>query len=218
MSLKFHRSYPCASCDACFRTNTDLADHVYTEHENNLDMTIPEDVECGEEETCNACPFYEQSIVTDLKNHLKGHDIVNWRCSVCNEKFQTSEELEDHQKRLHDSFEKSFSFLTRNMGDVSQVSSTITEYEIPLLESTSRNVIDDIIEQQEEEVVSVDTIEHQEDEVVINDKIEHWENENSSRKRKLTEEILSVKFIGKLSKNDMISNIISKKRKKCNKW
>ena len=99
--------HPCASCDACFRTNTDLADHVYTEHENNLDMTIPEDVECGEEETCNACPLCEQSIVTDLQNHLKGHDVVNWRCSVCNEKFQTSEELEDHQKRLHDSFEKS---------------------------------------------------------------------------------------------------------------
>ena len=46
----------------------------------------------------------------------------------------------------------------------------------------------------EDEVVSIDIIEHRKDEVV----------ENSSRKRKFTDEISSVKFIGKLSKNNMI--------------
>ena len=58
--------YPCASCDEFFRTTTDLADHVYTEHENNLDMTIPEDVEYGEDDTSNVCPLCEQSFVTYL--------------------------------------------------------------------------------------------------------------------------------------------------------
>ena len=93
-----------------------------------------------------------------------------------------------------DSFDKSFLFLARNMGDVSKVSSTINEQEVPLLESTTQNVIDDVIEQVDEVV------------------------ENNSRKRKFMDEILSVKFIGKLSKDNMISNIITKKRRKCNKW
>ena len=203
--LEFHTKdheesrHPCASCDEYFRTTTDLADHVYTDYENDLDMTIPEDVEYGEDETPNVCPLCEQSFVTylDLQNHMKGHEtITTWTCSVCNEKFKTCEEAEEHQKNLHDdSFEKSFSFLARNMGDVSEISSTINEQEMPLLESTAQNVIDDIIE-------------HQEDVIV----------ENSSRKRKFSDEILSVKFIGKLSKDNMISNIITKKRKKCNKW
>ena len=62
------------------------------------------------------------------------------------------------------------------MGDVSEVSSTTNEHEIPLLESTSQNVNDGIID-------------HQGDEVV----------ENSSRKRKFIDD-LSFKFIGKISK------------------
>ena len=33
--------YPCTSCDEYFRTSTDLTDHIYTDHENNLDITIP---------------------------------------------------------------------------------------------------------------------------------------------------------------------------------
>ena len=188
--------YPCASCDECFGTTTDLADHVYSEHENNLDMTIPEDVEY---ETSNVCPLCEQSFVTylDLQNHIEGHETVTtWTCSVCDEIFKTSEEVEEHQRNLHDdTFENSFSFLARNMGDISKVSSTINEQEVPLLESTGQNVIDDVIE-------------HQEDQVV----------ENSSRKRKFIDEILSVKFVGKLSKDNIISNIITKKRRKCNKW
>ena len=79
----------------------------------------------------------EQSFVTylDQQNHLKGHEnIINWRCSVSNEKFQTREEVEVHQRNLHDSLEKSFSLLARNMGNVSEVSSTINKREIPLLE------------------------------------------------------------------------------------
>ena len=116
--------YPCASWDEYFRTSTYLTDHVYTDHENNLDMTIPEDAEGG-----------EQSFVTDLdlQNHLKGHEtIITWICSVCDEKFQTREEVGDHQRHLHDdSFEKLFSFLARNMGDVFEVSSTVNDHEIP---------------------------------------------------------------------------------------
>ena len=77
-------------------------------------MTIPEDGEGG-----------EQSFVTDIdqQNHLKG-----------NEKFHTREEVGDHQRHLHDdSFEKFFSFLARNMGDVFEVSSTVNDHEIPQL-------------------------------------------------------------------------------------
>ena len=101
----------------------------------------------------------------------KGHETsITWICSVCNEKFQTREEVGDHQRQRHDdSFEKFFSFLARNMGDVFEVSSTVNDHEIPQLESRSQNLNDDIIE-------------HQEDEV----------GENSSRKRKCIDEILSV--------------------------
>ena len=74
------------------------------------------------------------------------------------------------------------------MGDVVEVSSTVNDHEIPQLESRSQNLNDDIIEHHEDEVGG-----------------------NSSRKRKCVDEILSVKFIEKLLKDDMISNIITKK-------
>ena len=89
------------------------------------------------------------------------------------------------------------------MGDVSQVSSTINEQEIPILESTAKNVDQENFAHDDVEIVEQDTMK------VV---------ETSSRKRKRFDEILSVKFIGKLSKENMISNIISKKRRKCNKW
>ena len=88
------------------------------------------------------------------------------------------------------------------MGDISQVSATINEQEIPILESTAKNVDQDNFAHDDLEIVE-DTMK------VV---------ETSSRKRKHFDEILSVKFIGKLSKENMISNIIGKKRRKCNKW
>ena len=54
------------------------------------------------------------------QKHMKGHEtIITWTCFVCNEKFLTSEEVEENQRNSRDdSFEKSFSFLARNLGNM----------------------------------------------------------------------------------------------------
>ena len=175
--------------------------HIYKEHEPHF----PEGVDYLEEGILHECPFCEQIFLTDddFRTHLADHEsVMIWECALCNENFGTRIELEEHHTNLHNSFENS-SYLARNMGDFSQVSSTINEQEIPILESTAKSVDQENFAHDDVEIVEEDTMK------VV---------ETSSRKRKHFDEILSVKFIGKLSKENMISNIISKKRRKCNKW
>ena len=83
------------------------------------------------------------------------------------------------------------------MGDVSHINSTIGQFEIPLLESTSENDVN----------CTNNISENQEDNITID-----------SRKRKLAEEPLKVSFIGRLCKESMMYNVPSKRRRKCNKW
>ena len=83
------------------------------------------------------------------------------------------------------------------MGDVSHNNSTIGSFEIPLLESTSENDVN----------CTNEVSQNQEDNTTMN-----------SRKRIFFDEPLKVPFIGRLCKENMIHNIPSKRRRKCNKW
>ena len=102
---------------------------------------------------------------------------------IVRKKITTYEELTDHvcntnmQQRFN--VENSFSFLTRNMRDASHIDSTIGQFEIPLLESTSELDVN----------CTSEVSENQEDNTTIN-----------SRKRKLSNEPLKVSFIGRLCK------------------
>ena len=152
----------------------------------------------------NRCPLCEEEFRPEFDNrkHLGDHeDVIRWRCQDCEEKITTYEDLTDHVCNTHlqhrFNVENTFSFLTRNMGDVSHINSTIGPFEIPLLESTSEHDVN----------CTSEVSENQEDDTTMN-----------SRKRKLSNEPLKVSFIGRLCKENMIYNIPSKKRKKCNKW
>ena len=144
-------NFPCASCNNHFRTNVELADHVETEHETNLNMSFPDNNDTPDNNSSsdtNRCPLCEEEFGPefDIRKHLDDHeDVIRWRCQDCEKKFTTYEELTDHVCNTHlqhrFNVENSSSFLTRNMGDVLHINSTMGPFKILLLESTSENDI-----------------------------------------------------------------------------
>ncbi|XP_035711565.1 gastrula zinc finger protein XlCGF8.2DB-like [Folsomia candida] len=85
------RKFPCHLCGTILSTSSSLKRHIEAKHAANRELP----------HSCDKCEYRSYSKV-NLANHVKSHDVANWReCYFCKKKYVTFPGLVKHCSRVH---------------------------------------------------------------------------------------------------------------------